>query len=216
MAPSQAGSVRCAPQLRRRRSDGERTRVAIAEAAVAQIADHGLAGTTQRRVAQRAGVSLAAVTYHFATLEALFDAGFDHLIDQSVARLTDLKRSAEQGSITLADAWEEVVRDEQGNTRATVAAGFELLVAAARDPRLRPAAQRLLDALNAFFLTWTTRHDPARSVLSLLLGLSLTEAASGHPLAPRDIGGILSLFVDTPGSDTCRSAPTFHERTPCS
>ncbi len=203
------------PKTRRRRSDGERTRAMIAASAVAQIAEHGLAGTTQRRVAQRAGVSLAAVTYHFATLDDLFDAAFDYLIEESVARLSDLKQSAEQGAITLADAWNEVVRDEWGSTRATVAGGLELLVAATREPRLWPAATRLLDALNAFFLTWTTQPDPARSVLSLMLGLSLTEAASGRPLAPEDIGGILSAFGVSPDSPTCPSA-SDDRTTPCS
>lgn len=163
---------------------------ALAAAAVAQIAEHGLAGTTQRKVAQRAGVSLAAVTYHFATVEDLFDAAFDQLIEEAVALLSDLKQSAEQGAITLADAWNVVVRSDDGKTRPTVAAGLDLLVAATREPRLRPAATRFLDALNAFFLTWTAQPDPTRSVLSLMLGLSLTEIASGRPLAPEDVDSV--------------------------
>ncbi len=196
-------------QARGQRSDGQRTRTVIAAAAVAQIAEHGLAGTTQRKVAQRAGVSLAAVTCHFATVDNLSDAAFDHLIEEAVALLSDLKQSAEQGAITLADAWNVVVRSDDGNTRPTVAAGLELLVAATREPRLRPTATRLLDALNSFFLTWTAQPDPSRSVLSLMLGLSLTEIASGRPLSPEDVDSVLSAFVGTTKSLSCPPPAPF-------
>ncbi len=205
MVSGRRGADDSAPKERSLRSDGQRTSTVIAAAAVAQIAEQGLAGTTQRRVAKRAGVSLASVTYHFATLDDLFDAAFDHLIQESVAQLSDLKQSAEQGEITLPDAWNLVVRGDDGTMRPTVAASLELLVAATREPRLQPAARRLLDALNEFFLAWTTEPDPARSVLSLMLGLSLTEGASGRPLVPDDIGGILAAVAVTPDSQTCPS-----------
>ncbi|MCB0910998.1 MAG: TetR family transcriptional regulator [Propionibacteriaceae bacterium] len=174
-------------QVRTRRSDGDRTRAAITAATVALIAVQGLAGTTQRRVATRAGVSLASVTYHFATLDELFAAAFDRVIDESVTRLDRLRKAASEGRITLAQAWEDVVRGPDGRTREEVVGSFELLVAAIRQPELRPSATRLLDALNSFFLAWTPEPDPSRSVLSLMLGLSLTEAASGRPLGDGDL-----------------------------
>lgn len=192
---------------RARRSDGDRTRAAITAATVTLIAEQGLAGTTQRKVATRAGVSLASVTYHFATLDDLFNAAFDLIIDDSVARLDRLRRSALQGRITLAAAWADVVRDHDGGTRDEIVGSFELLVTAIRRPQLRPSATRLLDALNSFFLTWTPEPDPARSVLSLLLGLSLTEAASGRPLGGDDLGRIMAALGVDLHDPSCTAAP---------
>ncbi|MEA4944430.1 MAG: TetR family transcriptional regulator [Propionicimonas sp.] len=192
-------------RTRARRVDGDRTRSAITAAAVSLIAQQGLAGTTQRKVATRAGVSLAAVTYHFASLEDLFDAAFDRIIDDSVARLDRLRQSALAGRTTLAQAWAEVVRGEDDRTRDEVVGSYELLVAAIRRPQLRPSATRLLDALNSFFLAWTPAPDPARSVLSLLLGLSLTEAASGRPLGQADLSGIFAVLGMDPNQTACPS-----------
>lgn len=185
---------RCFPPKRSRRSDGDRTRSAIMTATIALIAEEGLAGTTQRKVAKRAGVSLASITYHFATLDELFEAAFDRLIDDSVARLDQLKPDAQEGKISISEAWDRVVRDPDGRTPEHVIGSFELLVASIRHPQLRPASIKLLDALNGFFQTWTVGPDPARSALSLMLGLSLTEAASGRQLGEADIASVFSDF----------------------
>lgn len=165
------------------------------------IAEQGLAGTTQRRVAARAGVSLASVTYHFATLNDLFAAAFDHLTDESVDRLDRLRQEAMAGRITLADAWAEVVRGADGRTRENVVGAFELLVAAIRQPELRLSATRLLDALNSFFLTWTPEPDPSRSVLCCCSGSaspkrppvvrSPTATSTAGSRAPRSRSGRL-------------------------
>lgn len=179
---------------RRSRSDGERTRAAITAAAVELIAEQGLAATTQRKVAQRAGVSLASVTYHFATVDDLLESAFNQMIDDSVARLNQVRQAAEGGAISLDEAWESVVRDPDGRTPAHVTGSFELLVAAMRQPELRPIVRRLLSALSTFFETWTSGRDPAHGALSLMLGLSLTEAASGRRLENDDLTQILIDF----------------------
>jgi AcrR family transcriptional regulator len=206
-------SATCPVRARGRRSDGERTRSVISTAAVALIAERGLAGTTQRMVAKRAGVSLAAVTYHFPALDDLVDAAFDRTIEESVAWLGGLRRSAQEGSLTLAQAWDAVVRDETGHTRAHIVASFELLVAATRQPRLRPIATRLLDALDVFFQSWTPGPDPARGVLSLLLGLSLTETASGRRLEQDAIDRVLVMFGLQPDGIACPRAAVGGTRT---
>ncbi len=200
---AQQKAARCPVQKRARRADGDRTRSTITKAAVALIAEEGVAGTTQRKVAKRAGVSLASVTYHFATRDDLFEGAFDHMIDESVTQLRELKKAAQEGNISLSEAWDAVVRDTDGRTPAHVAASFELLVASMRQPHLRPISIRLLDALNAFFQTWTQGPDPARSALSLMLGLSLTEAASGRPLANGDLARIFIAFGLQPDHRAC-------------
>jgi AcrR family transcriptional regulator len=53
---------------------GGDTRTALLRAATAVFADHGYAGATVRRITALAGVNLGAVTYHFGSKAALFEA----------------------------------------------------------------------------------------------------------------------------------------------
>jgi AcrR family transcriptional regulator len=52
------------------RSQG-RTREQLVEATLACLGEDGLAGTTSRAIAARAGANLAAITYHFGSKDAL-------------------------------------------------------------------------------------------------------------------------------------------------
>lgn len=54
----------------------------LIEVALDTIAEHGVAGTTHRRIAAAAGVPLGSTTYYFADLGDLFRAAFGRLADQ--------------------------------------------------------------------------------------------------------------------------------------
>jgi AcrR family transcriptional regulator len=56
------------------RTDGEATRLRILEAAGALFALHGYAGTTGKAVAERAGVDLASINYHYGSRGGLYQA----------------------------------------------------------------------------------------------------------------------------------------------
>ncbi|HXK25322.1 MAG TPA: TetR family transcriptional regulator [Myxococcota bacterium] len=64
-------------------------------AALEAFADHGFAGATTRAIAERAGVALAALPYHFETKEALWRAAadrvFSQLVEQFQARIRGLE-----------------------------------------------------------------------------------------------------------------------------
>jgi AcrR family transcriptional regulator len=55
------------------------TRERLVEAALQEFATHGFEGATTREIAQRAGVALAALPYHFTTKEALWRAAADRI-----------------------------------------------------------------------------------------------------------------------------------------
>jgi AcrR family transcriptional regulator len=55
------------------------TRDRLVEAALETFATHGFDGATTREIAQRAGVALAALPYHFTTKEALWRAAADRI-----------------------------------------------------------------------------------------------------------------------------------------
>ena len=54
----------------------------LIDTALEVIAEHGVAGTTHRRVAAAAGVPLGSTTYYFADLGDLLRAAFGRLADQ--------------------------------------------------------------------------------------------------------------------------------------
>lgn len=69
---------------------------AVRDAVVAVIAEHGLEGTSVRRVATRAGVSIGAVQHHFPTKDAMLAAAMDRVeqlhrrrLEREVATLGD-------------------------------------------------------------------------------------------------------------------------------
>lgn len=63
---------------RRVANDPER-RQRIITAALEVIAEHGVHGTTHRRIAATAGVPLGSLTYYFDDLTAILEAAFAHL-----------------------------------------------------------------------------------------------------------------------------------------
>lgn len=67
----------------RRRHDPDR-REKIISAALEVIAQHGVAGTTHRRIAEVADVPLGSMTYHFDSLDAVLIEAFKRL-DRSVS-----------------------------------------------------------------------------------------------------------------------------------
>ncbi|MCA9489787.1 MAG: TetR/AcrR family transcriptional regulator [Myxococcales bacterium] len=60
--------------MSRHRSDGDRTRERILEAALPLFAQHGFAGTSVRTVGAAAGVNVATLAYHFQDKQGLYDA----------------------------------------------------------------------------------------------------------------------------------------------
>jgi DNA-binding transcriptional regulator YbjK len=136
----------------------------LIEVALDMIAEHGVAGTTHRRVAAAAGVPLGSTTYYFEDLGDLFRAAFGRLADQISerfeARLTEARTPAQAiDAITgyiledLADAREAALSYEfyayairHREVRTMVEAWFARSQAAL-ERYFTPQAARLIDSM---------------------------------------------------------------------
>ncbi|PZG21738.1 TetR/AcrR family transcriptional regulator [Nonomuraea aridisoli] len=162
---------------RGRRYDPER-RTRILDAALDVIAEHGTAGTTHRTIAARADVPLGSVTYHFASLA--------DLLAQAFARYVELQ------SATFEKLFEDVATPEQfvevvvdlvcgGPARHRSAVlGFELHLAALRDPGLRVLTQAWTWQSRAVLARFTG-PDTAARLDALLEGMIMHALLAAEP-----------------------------------
>jgi AcrR family transcriptional regulator len=65
-----------------RRAAGERTRARLMEAALDLLSERGDGGVSLREVTDAADANVAAVSYHFGSLQALFDAAIEDALER--------------------------------------------------------------------------------------------------------------------------------------
>ena len=65
-----------------RREAGLRTRTRLMDAALDLLAERGEEGVTLRELTDAAGANVAAVSYHFGSLKALFDAAIEDALER--------------------------------------------------------------------------------------------------------------------------------------
>ncbi|MFA7588145.1 MAG: TetR/AcrR family transcriptional regulator [Novosphingobium sp.] len=122
---------------------GARTRAAILDATIDCYNLHGYAKTTQEKIAERAGLSMGAVTYHFSSIAEITRAAINHAFDLRLQRHEESIRTAlsnpEDFETALEIYW-------KGMIDPLFIACHELAVAARTDPLLRmelvPAHER--------------------------------------------------------------------------
>lgn len=161
-----------------RRHDPAR-RDRIIDACLDVIAERGVAGTTHRRVAEAADVSLGSMTYHFTGMDALLGEAFDRFartfsagFDASMAACT----SAAEAREALA---RHILHEVPGTPRELVLTQ-ELYTLAARDPRYRTITNawmgRSRAVLERFF-------DPVTAGIldALVEGMTLHRALDVEP-----------------------------------
>lgn len=128
-----------------RRQDPEGRRAALALAAAQVVAEVGVGRATHRAIAARAGVPLGATTYYFPTLDDLVVAGMQCAAEdyqRELARRGDVLAEGED----LPRALTECVRGYL-DQESRVLVEYELYLAAARNPDLRPLADVWLTGL---------------------------------------------------------------------
>lgn len=152
-----------------RRIDRHR-RSRIIDGAIAVLGEHGVGGLRHRRVAEAAGVPLAATTYYFATLDDLLVAAMTRAVEQDLAALTE--RFAQLGpGDDVARALAEIVVASTGRGRAGAIVVSELYTAALRNTALREVV-----------IAW---DDGWHAVLAPRIG----------PLAARAMGAVVGGLV---------------------
>ncbi|GAA2545597.1 TetR/AcrR family transcriptional regulator [Winogradskya consettensis] len=161
-------------QQKRARDPGARRR-ALAEAALEVIAEVGIGRTTHRAVALRAGLPLGATTYYFPTLDDLIGAALQHAAEEL---RVELDGWAERlgGADDVPAELTGLVQGYLGDRRR-VQVEYELYVAAARDPRLRPLARGWLDGMGRMLEPYA--GGAAGDVVALVDGVILQAMVTG-------------------------------------
>jgi TetR/AcrR family transcriptional regulator len=88
--------------MARTRRDADRTREALLEAGAELFAGRGFEGARVERIARRAGVNTAMISYHFGGKRGLYDAILEATFDPAVARLEALAASVQPAPRRLA------------------------------------------------------------------------------------------------------------------
>ena len=118
-------------RVRRTNADmSSETQARILQATIASLAELGYAGTTMSGIAERIGVSRAALIYHFNSKNALMAAVINAIYDEMAA----MYKSAAHPALTPADRMLAVLDASfQFTTSVSQMAHIELLLAARRD-----------------------------------------------------------------------------------
>lgn len=170
-----------------RREPGRKAR--IVRAAVDVLAEHGVAGTTHRLVAEAADVPLGSLTYYFTSLADLREQAFGLF----AADLSERYAVAFEGVATredLVEALTDLIVGQAGADARDMVLAYELYLAAMRDTALREVTQSWMQASRTVLERYV---DPvtARGVDALIEGLVLHNALSTSPLGRDDIRTIV-------------------------
>ncbi|WP_411140864.1 TetR/AcrR family transcriptional regulator [Streptomyces sp. x-80] len=162
-----------------RRYDPDR-RQRIIDAAIAVVAERGIAALSHRAVAAAADVPLGSTTYHFATLDELLVAALRQV---NRGWLTGFARWVD-GIDTAAPLADEVIRlveETLAGDRSRVVLEYELYLAALRHEAVRPIAADCLDEMVRLLGRRTGDLPTARAVVAFADGLLIQHLLTGRP-----------------------------------
>jgi TetR/AcrR family transcriptional regulator, regulator of biofilm formation and stress response len=194
------------PQPRPR---GAARREALLEAVLKIVAETGPDAVTHRRVAEVAELPLASTTYWFASKEHLLIAALELAADRDTARLLEHAADAERTGLdpldTAVAAIIDPVDETHQSSRASIVAGFALLLEAARRPALQEVSRRWTEVylLTLSRLLGSAGSRRPRADAELLLGaadgLLIEQLATGSEddLTPR-LRRLAAVLVDQP------------------
>jgi AcrR family transcriptional regulator len=115
-------------------------REALLDGAERCLVDKGYARTTARDITAEAGVSLAAIGYHFGSKEELLKAALRRSLERWGDEISGLKQDMPRSVAEVADrfvgTWDRVI-DSFRESSKLWAVQFELLAALEREPELR-------------------------------------------------------------------------------
>lgn len=136
-------------------------RAALLHGARACLDQRGYARTRARDVAAAAGVSTAAIGYHFGTTEALLLEALTQGLEEWSATLDDRLRSVPDQPLRgrLTATWGSVIESFEGY-RGVLAASFELIAQAEEDSELGDGLRRTVEDARRGLATQMLGIDP--------------------------------------------------------
>lgn len=161
-----------------RRHDPER-RDRIIDACLDVIAEHGVAGTSHRRVPAAADVPLGSMTYHFAGMDDLLREAFSRFADEAAGRIEARMRRATTRQEALAAFTENIELDVLRTQRDQVLT-LELYTLASRRPEFRRLTSAWMDRTRATLAPWVDDRT-ARMLDGLNEGLTIHRALHREP-----------------------------------
>ena len=171
------------------------SKAAILAAATRIVAAEGLSALTHRAVATTAGVSHALVTYHFDTALALRAATFTHAVGRLIGGLEELlvelpdPADIPRVGTALALRMTTDLRDETLTT-------YELMLAASRNPELRPLAEGLTEQVADLLEPAARNRERAVSASTTLLGSVLASMATGADRDQAAFQAAITTLID--------------------
>jgi DNA-binding transcriptional regulator YbjK len=171
---------------------GAQRRIEIIDAAIAVMAEVGLAGLSMRVVANQAQIPLGALSYYFDDKSDLVAQAFQQLSDREIERVV---RTADRLQPTmpaeqLADMVADMIIDGFTSPQGAIVTRYELVTEASRDERLRPMFEAwyaaMVPALSRLFRDLGS-HQPeldSRTVMAVMAGLEIDNLY--RPLGPVD------------------------------
>lgn len=179
------------PSAQRRHDPGRRAR--IIQSTLDVIAEHGVAGTTHRRVAAAADVPLGSMTYHFRDMDELLTAAFTRLADTVAARFT-ARLSAASTVDEACEAVVDLVLNDEWATPRTMLLSYELYAFAARNPPLRQVMRNWM-ANSRAALAQHFEPDTAKALDAMIEGLTIHRSVDPKPADRREVRAIVERLI---------------------
>ena len=172
------------------RASGRARRAALLDAAVEVIAEQGVAGTTHRAIAARAGMSTSTTSYFFSSLDQLIAAALHVVGERIVARVDAVTAQVVDAELAPHEAIDRFVDAVMSEPEPDTVAQFEIYLECRRRPQLQPTAHRIMasiergaaESLRALGVAHADERAPM--VVALLDGLALHRHA--RPRAESD------------------------------
>lgn len=189
-------------------SKGDKTRLALIEAAYTLFMEKGYHGTSMRQIAERAGLALGGIYNHFASKEDIFAATLDahHPYRKIMPALEQV----------TGETLEEFVRDAAGRIKVELQGAESNIVPLAfielvefQGRHLAQIVETFLPTLMGFTQKFTERRGRLRNVprpvmlrmfVIMMVGYVLTEIVVGRVAALKDLDvdwfeGIIDIYL---------------------
>jgi DNA-binding transcriptional regulator YbjK len=196
-------------------SDGRLARGAarrnlLLDAAVRVVARGGSGSLTHRATAAEAEVSIASVTYHFASIGDLRRETLEYAGSSIGLELADLVLAVSTRVDEVPDICGQYAVHLVLERRVETAAVFELIVAAAHDEDLRPVVAVFNGMLANLLAPYLGNEARARTVGAAIQGLIVVQLASAFRVDPDGLREAVADLIRRYRSDQSDLNPPDH------
>lgn len=177
---------------RKRRYDPQR-RERLIDATLDVIERHGIAGTSSRKVAEMADVSLGSLTYYFESINQLIEEAFIQLSSKISNHFSEILGAAKTREEALT-AVVDIIDGQIWGSQKTLTLSFELYTFVSRNPQSKALPQRWMKqsrlALEQHFSPST-----ARVIDALIEGIGIHNYFDEEPMTRTEIEKAIRQFA---------------------